>query len=424
MPVLSDRFLAKSLELELGYRFSDYDTAGKVPTWKALFSWTPVDQVRFRGGYQFANRAPNINELFLDASSQAVTMRGPEYCRSDTRELTGNNPANPRRAEAQALCEALIGNTTSTFSADPNNYLGGRGDGVILQVSSGNENLLSEEGETWTMGVVLGSPFENPAISSASLAIDWYQATISDAIATVTAQTSYDLCFNRDGRSNPDYSIDDPSGVCQNIDRDPVSGAALEVSSEYQNLGLIETSGIDLTFTWRSALADLGLESMPGTLGLNVSFTKLFEFKAQETPTALPLENAGTLARGGQFDWRTVTTLRYGMESWDLGLNWRHLPSVRSANYVTDPATTVQGAASYDVFALTGNWNINRAWSISGGIDNLFDTEPERVGAGQIQTIAATSGGGTTVLNGSGSTNAGYYDVLGRRYFVNLKLRL
>ena len=143
-----------------------------MPTWKALFSWAPNDWMRFRGGYQMANRAPNINELFLDASSQAVTMRGAEPCRSDTREVRGNNPANAQRAAAQALCAALIGNTTTPFSADPNNYTGGRADGVILQISSGNRDLESEEGETWTLGTVLRSPFEHPLLSGTTLAID------------------------------------------------------------------------------------------------------------------------------------------------------------------------------------------------------------------------------------------------------------
>lgn len=425
VPLLRDKFMARSLELELGYRYSDYDTAGSVPTYKALFSWAPVNNVRFRGGYQLANRAPNINELFLEASSVATTMRSPDYCRSDTRELTGNHKDNPNRAAAQALCAALIGNNTSEFSLDPNNYLGGRADGVILQVSSGNRDLRSEEGKTWTLGVVLTSPFESAALSNMSLALDWYQVKITDAIATISAQTTYDLCFNRDGRSNPTYSIDDPNGVCRNIIRDEVSGASLQVNSRFENLGTIETSGLDANLTWRAALEDLGV-SMPGAVGVNVSFTKLFNFEAQEYPTAVPLENAGTLGnatRGALFDWRTVTTFRYTLPTWDIGLNWQHLPSIRSNNYVTDPETTVQGAGSYDVFALTANWNVTDTFAISGGIDNLFDTDPERVGAGQIQTIGSTSGGGQTVLSGAASTSAQYYDVLGRRYFVNLKLR-
>jgi len=426
VPLLRNVPGAQVLELELGYRYSDYDFSGGVPTWKALFSWAPVDFLRFRGGYQVANRAPNINELFLDASSAALTLRSAEPCHSQTRETFGNHENNPNRAQVQALCEALIGNTATPFSADPGNFTGGRADGVTLQQSSGNVDLESEEGTTYTLGFVLRSPFESPAISGLTLAVDWYRAKIEDAIATVSAQSTLDLCFNRDGSSNPTYSIDDPNGLCRNIIRDDVSGALIQVNSQFQNLGTIETSGVDLDLNWRAALADIGLPSLPGHLSASLSFSKLFEFKAQDFPTAPALENAGTLgsaSRPALYDWRTVTTLRYTQGSWGVGLNWRHLPSIDSFNSVTDPETTVQGADAYDIFNLTGDWQITENFAISGGIDNLFNRDPERSGAGQIQTINAANGGGQTVLNGAATTNAQYYDVLGRRYFINLKLQ-
>ncbi|MEJ1963168.1 MAG: TonB-dependent receptor [Gammaproteobacteria bacterium] len=422
VPLLKDVFLAKNLELELGYRYSDYDITGSVPTYKALFSWEPIDHVRFRGGYQLANRAPNINELFLEASSQAVTMRSAEYCRSDTTEATGNKSTNPDRAKVQALCAAIIGNNTSEFSLDPNNYVGGRGDGVILQQSSGNRDLKSEEGKTYTLGVVLTSPFEHPALSGTSLSLDYYKVRIAEAISTVTAQVSYDLCFNKDHVSNPNYLFNDPNGICQNIIRDARTGAALQVNSQYQNLGLIKTNGLDANLAWRAALEDIGLSSLPGNLSANLSYTKLFSYKAQEFPTAPLLENAGTLARLGLFDWRSVMTVRYTLPTWGAGLNWRHLPSVKNSAYVTDPTTTIQGAGAYDVADLNADWTLTENFAISGGVDNVFDRQPERVGAGQVTTIAPGSGGGTTVSDGAASTSAGYYDVLGRRYYINLKL--
>ncbi len=255
------------------------------------------------------------------------------------------------------------------------------------------------------------------------MALDWYKAKIEDAIATVTAQSAYDLCFNRDGTSNPTFALDDPNAICRSIERDARTGAALQVSSPYLNLGLIQTSGVDANVNWRTALADIGLGSVPGNFSVNLSVTKLFEYKAQEFPTAPALENKGTLARFGLFDWRTVTTFRYSLPTWDVGLNWRHLPSVRNQAYVTDHATPIKGADAYDIFGLTASWNINEQLGISGGIDNLLDRDPERVGAGQIQSIGATSGTGNTIIDGVGSTFPAYYDVLGRRYFVNLKLR-
>ncbi len=423
VPLLSDLPGVRNLELELGYRYSDYGSSGTVPTWKALFSWTPVDWLRLRGGYQLANRAPNINELFLDASSSAVTLNTADPCQSTTTATWGNHPDNPDRAAAQALCAAIIGNNTSEFSANPNAFTGGRTDGVQLQITSGNRSLQSEEGKTWTLGAVVRSPFTHPLLSASTLAVDWYSVEITDAITQVSAQTTYDLCFNRSGTSNPTYAFDDPNGVCQNITRDEVTGVASFVTSTYANTGTQETSGIDATLNWRAALADMGMASLPGFLSLNVSYTKLFDFKAQEFAGGSTVDYAGTMSRGGMFDWRTITTLRYGASGWDVGLNWRHLPSIRHANYATDPDTLVQGAGAYDVFGLTGNFDINGNLAVGVGVDNLFDRQPERYGAGQMINVSPTNGGGSVTYNGSGSTVASFYDVLGRRYFLNVKLR-
>jgi outer membrane receptor for ferrienterochelin and colicin len=111
------------------------------------------------------------------------------------------------------------------------------------------------------------------------------------------------------------------------------------------------------------------------------------------------------------------------LPTWNVGLEWRHLPSAKSSNYVTDPTTVVQGAGAYDMFGLTGEWSLSDNIAISGGVDNLFNREPEKIGIGQITNIAATSGGGTTIADGVASNPLpGYYDVLGRRYYVNVKL--
>jgi len=425
VPLLRDMPLIRSLELELGYRFSDYNTAGSTPTYKGLVSWAPSNYVRVRGGYQLANRAPNINELFLADSANPVTTRGPDPCRVDTRDVNGNLPNNPNRAQVQALCSALIGTGNSTFDADPNSFRGdGRNDGGEIEMRTGNVDLESEEGKTYTVGIVLSSPFQHAALSNLTFAIDWYSVKISEAISFVTAQTTYDLCFNRDGISNPTYSIDDPNGVCRNIVRDEVSGNRLYVDSPYSNLGTIETSGVDLQVNWRSDLSDLGLTSIPGALGVDISASKLFTFDSQEFPTQPARDNKDTIAVantgfGAQFDYRTVTTVRYSLGGTYVGLNWRHLPSVRNVAVITDPTTTTQGADSYDIFNLSGGMQIGDHLQIMAGIDNLLDKSPNIVGAGQTVSVAS---GGTTQVNGVGSTNTSFYDALGRRYFAGVKL--
>jgi iron complex outermembrane receptor protein len=369
-----------------------------------------MQSLQFRGGYQLANRAPNINELFLNASSVPVTTRGPDPCRADTRDTNGNHPDNPRRAEVQALCSAIIGTGASTYDESPDTFIGdGRTDGGELELRTGNPDVKSEEGRTWTLGVVFRSPFDHALARNLTVAVDWYEARVTEAIAQVGAQTTYDLCFNRDGVSNPTYSIDDPNGMCRRIVRDEVTGGRQYIETPYANLGTLETAGIDLQASWTVVPVDLGFERIPGRLSLDLTLNKLLRFGSQSFPTSEMRENKGTLARQGLFSYRSLTTLRYTTSVADFALQWHRLPSVRNANYVNDPLTPFEGAESYSVFDAFAGWDVSERTRLSLGIDNLFDRQPNRVGAGPAD-------------NGAGDTFPGFYDVLGRRYFAGVRV--
>ena len=44
--------------------------------------------------------------------------------------------------------------------------------------------------------------------------VDFYDISITNAIATLDATFAYSKCFNADGVSNPTYSLSDPGGYC------------------------------------------------------------------------------------------------------------------------------------------------------------------------------------------------------------------
>ncbi|HET7607228.1 MAG TPA: hypothetical protein VFL84_01010, partial [Gammaproteobacteria bacterium] len=80
---------------------------------------------------------------------------------------------------------------------------------------------------------------------------------------------------------------------------------------------------------------------------------------------------------------------------------------------VVSPLSTELGAQqSYDVFDLTGSWNATSKTAVRFGITNLFDTPP------------VWTGGRTAADNhpsdGSGQTEAGYYDLLGRQFYLGV----
>ena len=65
VPLLRDVPGAQSLEAVVGYRLSDYASAGRFDSWKAELIYQPIDAVRLRGSYQQAVRAPSVFELYL-----------------------------------------------------------------------------------------------------------------------------------------------------------------------------------------------------------------------------------------------------------------------------------------------------------------------------------------------------------------------
>ena len=410
VPILKDLPAIKSLSLELGARYSDYNTAGGVNTFKALANWGVNRYVNFRGGIQVATRAANVAELYTGPTVTVASFPNSDPCANTTLAPWGNVASNPNRAKVQTLCSQLNGTGTSVFDANPNGFIGGNGGYFPLELENrrGSTALQSETAHTLTVGTVLSSPFEGAAVSNMNAAIDYYRIRIADAISALPGTTVYENCFNVNGSSNPTYDVN--NAYCKLIKRDGVTGGRVSTDAPYSNLGAIHTSGVDLQFNWRSDLSDLGMKSVPGALTLNLSLNYLFNYDTQSVPGSVFVENEATLAQNGQFRYIADTNLGYSLGGWTFGLEWRHLPSVANAAKATTPTTTIQGTDSYDLFNLSANWSLSRMVTLRLGVDNLLDKEGLIVGANP------------GVNNARGSTAAGYYDILGRRYYAGVKL--
>ena len=64
VPLIHGASAAEYLGLELAYRLSDYSTIGNADSYKVSLDWRPIDDLRVRGGFSTAIRAPFIGELF------------------------------------------------------------------------------------------------------------------------------------------------------------------------------------------------------------------------------------------------------------------------------------------------------------------------------------------------------------------------
>jgi outer membrane receptor protein involved in Fe transport len=408
--------VAAKLNVELGYRYSDYDTAGGVDTYKTLFDFSATDSVRVRGGYQFATRAPNTEELFAGPRLQTVNdfIYG-DPCQASTTATWGNIAANPNRTQVQALCRAIIGNNTSLFDTNAGSAYGPAGpsgfvrpDQPFFQVENeipqGNTKLGVEEAKTWTLGAVFTSP---GSLENLTASVDIYSIEITDAIATLDATFVYSKCLNADG-TNPTYDV--TNTYCALIDRDPISGQRSTVDAPYLNSGNLTTKGLDLAVNWTKDIGDSG-----GSFFINSLVTYLNEFKIQDSAQDPILDVRDTLSTtyyGAQYKYKVNNTFGYNFPSGNtnIGLMWRHLPSIRSETATRVPNTTQLGADSYNVFSMFARHSINERLELRGGIDNLLDEEPV--------IVEARPG----VDSNSDITRPDYYDTLGRRAYVGLKM--
>jgi len=410
VPVLgeTDIPLIQNIDLELGYRFSDFSTAGGTETYKALFTWGATDTVAFRGGYQFATRAPNVAELFSAPSLLVVPFPDVDPCSAATLSPWGNVPSNPDRLKVQGLCRAIIGNDTSqfdtqtfnagTYGVGPNGFTRQNPPFFPLEIEivQGNPKVGPEEGKTYTIGAVVTEPF---GLENLSITVDAYRIQIADTISPISSITVYNNCFNFDGASNPSYDINNE--FCQLIGRNDSTGDRAQVDALYSNLGSLETQGIDLQVTWSK---DIG----PGVFAVNSSLNYLDSFEYQPAPTDAIVNATGTLDQGGLYDFRTFTTFSYRWNDFNVGLNWRHLSSIENAAASRSPNTTLQGTGSYDMFNLTGGYNWGK-YSLRVGVDNVLDENPVIIGANP------------GVDSNSDQTSPAFYDVVGRRYFIGVK---
>jgi outer membrane receptor protein involved in Fe transport len=504
VPLIQDQPFMKRMELELGGRYSNYEYADSTFTYKATTNIQFTDWLRLRGGFNFATRAPNLGELFMneqEVSAGGGTFGDPCSARSiapfgaaggDAPDpVPGAGELPPVLAASQTvaganstymICQAMMGQVGTDFFYGFNGQPGvnatsggsAAGGGGIMQV--GNPNLDSEKARTWTAGIVFTSVSDNPWLANLSAAVDWWKVDISDAIQLYSGDYATFLCYGTRIVSNMTEAQEQANTeACGNVPRSQSTGQSDTINLAYANLATISTSGIDVQMNWRATLADLGASSIPGDVSLSVTAGFLNYYKTKESPLDVDVEtdwkgSLGPTLEGtnpGAYSYRLNTSLGYRLNPFSFNLRWRFLPPVWSAAVASQraiiannekvaasgegrtlgytPSTAIK-VASYSVFDLSFNWTVNDTLSLRAGIDNLLDRQPALTGRNvgrpydpslslaENEAILASTCTADALTKGCqnptayslpspgwGSTSAGFYDTLGRRYFIGLK---
>jgi iron complex outermembrane recepter protein len=415
VPLLADKWGVESMSLELGYRTTDNNPSADDDTYKALLDWAITDRVRFRGGRQIANRAPNIGELF-QASEQFAPFSFVQGDPCSTRNpaqlpYTANPTINPATAASvQALCSTIMGpQGASTFYGDPSSQPNGL---QVARISNliGNPNLRSETAETLTAGIVAN------LTERATLTVDWWQIRITDMIAEEFGDILYENCFDAD--TNPTYSPTHPA--CLRLVRDPISGANATISTSFNNEQQVDLAGFDVQFDWRGEVG-------PGALTVNLLTTIADHTKTRPSPTANWFDYKGSSGPSNirsvnsySYDYRLFTTVGYNVGKWNASMRWRYLPSLKSESSVRTLVSLDQPTGDYSIVDSSMRYALSERTEVRFGIDNLFNVDPEITFAESNRPdFRGVTGPG---YSGEGDTNENFYDFLGRRWYLGFKM--
>ncbi|WP_238474118.1 TonB-dependent receptor [Altericroceibacterium spongiae] len=382
VPILEDMPFADELTVTGGYRLSDYSSIDKnISTYKVELVYAPIPDLRLRGSYNRAIRAPNISELY--ASQSLGNVSGNDPC-------AGSSPsAGLDQCIASGLTAEQYGNVPECPAE------------TCVALGGGNPNLEPETADTYTFGMVV----QPRIIPRLTLTADYFDIKVKDYISSVSAQ----LIINQCTQTGDPY-------FCGLFHRDPRSGVLFGtdgyVESTTQNTGSLKTSGIDFGLRYSVPLGQ-------GMLALNFDGTWLNELVNE------PLPGLGSYDCKGLFGptcgqpspaWRHQARITWSDDAdlFSLSLNWRYIGGTSLTNnsdqelLTGDTYVINDKLPAYNYFDLTSSAKLTDELSMRVGINNLFDKDPPAIAQGLLYQF------------GNGNTYPGVYDVAGRSVFISL----
>lgn len=397
-PLLADLPLVQNLTANAAFRYSDYSLKGIGGVWTYLggLEWRVNPDLALRGQFQRAVRAPNVGELYAGLSTSSSAAVDP---------CSNRQPAASRTAAVRALCIAMGVPESQVFGAgvQPNE--------TITAVYGGSDQVGVEESDTKTFGVVLTPRI----VPNLAVSVDYFDIDLKGAIAPLGGglNNTLNLCYNIVQSQSSEF--------CQAIARNPLTG---EISNPYYvqirsaNTGALKTSGVDFAARYRFGM-DWGFQ---GGSRFEVASNWTWTKELVSTPVeAFPnVQNDcagayGTTCGEPVPRLKGVTRLTWSSGPVTLSLRGRYIGKVTVDTYVlpsrsglptpdlADLTNPVLKARGY--LDLSGAWDVSKALRLSGGIDNLLNSDPPIVANPRANTYPTT------------------YDALGMRFYVGASMR-
>ena len=426
VPIAHDQPFVKDLSFDGGYRFSDYSSVGTTGSYKLSGDYAPTSDIRFRGSFQRALRAPNVNELFTQQLPTQSADLGTDPC-------AGRNRADGAPAAIANLAQCM---NTHVTAAQYGNGIGvGQTVGGVAGTNTisdcqanqcgsligGNQKLAAETSDT----VSFGGVFTPHWVRGFTFSVDYYDIIVKNIIGSIPGTVTLNQCLN----AGPNAQN---SQFCQLIQRSPsglLFGDASPTTAGYVNEGLVntgylKTSGIDFEGSYRLRLDDLPYFGDVlrigniGALDFNYNGNYVEHFITEPVPGLGSYDCAGyyDLNHCGSYNPRYSSKLRVSYNSpfnWVFSVQWRYSGGQKYAGQNSNPLLSVDGADQFDAkrgavnyVDLSGNWKVKDNLTLRAGVNNVLDRDPPVLSS--------------SVITSGGPNASPAYDLLGRTFFFGL----
>ena len=391
VPLLQGQPFAELLGFDAAYRFSTYENFN-ASSYKIGADWAPTNDIRFRGSYQRAVRAPNIFELFAEQQIGLFDLTAGENGLFDPCASDGTTEP----AATQEQC-ARTGVTTDQYGNIADNPAG-----QFNTLTGGNPELEPETSDTLTLGAVF-----TPTLirGDMTISVDYFDISVTDFVGTVPQGLSLDQCLDT---GDPFFC----SLINRGVGGTLWAGQTGFITATNLNTGELSTSGVDINASW-------GFDLSPRTGGVDLSLigTWLNDLVTQPLPSSGAdqiYDCAGLYAAPCGIpnpEWRHQARLTWISPSdFSLSLTWRHIGEVTVAQASDQAALADSFAAvnqtlgAQNYFDIAGIYPVNDTVTLRAGINNVLDNDPP------LSTVVGTG-------FGNGNTFPQVYDAMGRYLF-------
>ena len=395
VPLFKDSFLGRSAEISGAFRYSDYSNVGEQETYSVSGQWRPTDDLMFRSTFGTAIRVPNLGETNEPLGQTFANGFGDPCSATAINNVADQTIRTNRIANCGALATAAGLNFNFADPAATNAYLPNYGSGSVPGLAGGNPFLLPEQSESFTIGLAL-TPRSWPAFS---LALDYYDIEITDAIDSVSAQAAANQCVSGASVNGP---------ACATQTRDPSTFLVTSFIQGSLNYAALTAKGVDFT-----ARYSLDIEEVFGRAWGRLSYGLRGTWQIEQDDFVNiddPTDASIFVDTVGSPRVRFLSTLTYSPTerlalSWDW--DWQGSQEIEDIDNLvgnTDRYESVRyiETGDFNQHDFSVRYDVRDDLTLRVGVVNAFDEEPARW---------------------LGNTSSDNFDLFGRRFYIGFNYR-